>query len=194
MSTAEHGPVLTGAQPSVGRYVMDLVEGLVRDADALRIKVDALPGGGRVINWVRTLQSFKDRSYTDDRATATFLVTVVVLLTAFSALGIFGLAAFQVNARTRQIGTRRAIGARRSDIVRYFLVENWLITTGGIVVGCCLGLGLGYWLSVEYRMPRLPLFYLVGGTLLIWTVGQAAALRPARRAALIAPAVATRTV
>lgn len=149
---------------------------------------------GRVINWVRTLQWFKDRSYTDDRATATFLVTVVVLLTAFSALGIFGLASFQVNARTKQIGTRRAVGARRSDIVRYFLVENWLITTGGVVIGCVLGLGLGYWLSLEYRMPRLPLYYLVGGTLLIWAVGQAAALRPARRAALIAPAVATRTV
>lgn len=50
MSNPEHGPVLTGAQPSVGKHVMALVEGLVRDADALRIKVDALPGGGRVID------------------------------------------------------------------------------------------------------------------------------------------------
>ena len=50
MSTAEHGPVLTGAQPSVGKHVQALVDGLVRDADALRIKVDALPGGGRVID------------------------------------------------------------------------------------------------------------------------------------------------
>jgi putative ABC transport system permease protein len=180
-----------------GPAVFYLVRARPGERDAMMQQAEtalSASGRGRVINWVRTLQSFKDRSYTDDRATATFLVTVVVLLTAFSALGIFGLAAFQVNARTKQIGTRRAIGARRSDIVRYFLVENWLITTGGIVVGCCLGLGLGYWLSVEYRMPRLPLFYLVGGTLLIWAVGQAAALRPARRAALVAPAVATRTV
>ncbi|MCP2936867.1 hypothetical protein NK983_29690, partial [Salmonella enterica subsp. enterica serovar Typhimurium] len=50
MSNPEHGPVLTGAQPSVGKHVMALVEGLVRDADALRIKVEPLPGGGRVID------------------------------------------------------------------------------------------------------------------------------------------------
>lgn len=180
-----------------GPAVFYLVRARPGQRDAMMQQAEAALSGsasGRVVNWVRTLQWFKDRSYTDDRATATFLVTVVVLLTAFSALGIFGLAAFQVNARTKQIGTRRAIGARRSDVVRYFLVENWLVTTGGVIVGCCLGLGLGYWLSVEYRMPRLPLYYLVGGTLLIWVVGQAAALRPARRASLIAPAVATRTV
>ncbi|MBU1849064.1 MAG: methenyltetrahydromethanopterin cyclohydrolase [Gammaproteobacteria bacterium] len=50
MSNPEHGPVLTGAQPSLGTQVMSLVDGLVRDADALRVKVDALPGGGRVVD------------------------------------------------------------------------------------------------------------------------------------------------
>jgi len=35
-----------------------------------------------------------------------------------------------VSTRTKQIGTRRAVGARRRDIVRYFLAENWMITTG----------------------------------------------------------------
>ncbi len=52
-----------------------------------------------------------------------------------TALGIFGLASFSVNVRTRQIGTRRAVGARKADIVRYFMVENWLVTTMGIVLG-----------------------------------------------------------
>ena len=46
-------------------------------------------------------------------------------------LGIFGLATFNVSTRTKQIGTRRAVGARRRDIVRYFLVENGLITSAG---------------------------------------------------------------
>ena len=41
------------------------------------------------------------------------------------------------------IGTRRAVGARKRDIVRYFMTENWRITTLGVVGGCCLALGIG---------------------------------------------------
>jgi putative ABC transport system permease protein len=123
-----------------------------------------------------------------------YLSVVVGLLLAISALGIFGLAAFNVSTRTKQIGTRRAVGARRFDIVRYFMVENWVITSTGVVVGCVLALVLGFWLSSVFELPRLKLYYLVAGVLALWTVGLAAALWPARRAARVSPAVATRTV
>ena len=79
-------------------------------------------------------------------------------------------------------------------MVRYFLIENWLVTTVGVVVGCVLALGLGYWLSTQFELPRLPLWYLVGGVLALWLVGLGAAMIPARRAARVSPAVATRTV
>jgi putative ABC transport system permease protein len=148
----------------------------------------------RVIDWIRTLQSFKDGSFRDDRNMGIFLVTVTGLLLAITSLGIFGLATFNVNVRTKQIGTRRAIGARRVDIVRYFMVENALITTVGIVVGCGLALGVGYWLSLQYQLPRLDLYYIVGGMLAIWTIGQLAVWQPARKASAISPSVATRTV
>jgi putative ABC transport system permease protein len=49
------------------------------------------------------------------------------------------------------------VGARRTDIVRYFLVENWLITTVGVLVGGVLALVLGYWLSTTFELPRLNL-------------------------------------
>jgi putative ABC transport system permease protein len=117
-----------------------------------------------------------------------------VLLLGIAALGIFGLAAFNVSTRTKQIGTRRAVGARKLDILRYFLAENWLITTVGVVAGCVLALVLGYWLSTTFELPRLKLYYLVGGALGLWLVSLAAALRPARRASLVSPAIATRTV
>jgi hypothetical protein len=57
---------------------------------------------------------------------AVYLTVLTALLLGIAALGIFGLAAFNVSTRTKQIGTRRAVGARRTDVVRYFLVENWL--------------------------------------------------------------------
>jgi putative ABC transport system permease protein len=125
---------------------------------------------------------------------ALYLAVVIALLLGIAALGIFGLAAFNVSTRTRQIGTRRAVGARRADILRYFLAENWLITTLGVAVGCVLALLLGYWLSMTFELPRLKLYYLVLGVVVLWVVSLVAALRPARRAALVSPAIATRTV
>jgi putative ABC transport system permease protein len=148
----------------------------------------------RVIDWVRPLNYFRDLTYLSDRAMETYLVTVTALLIAVTCLGIFALATFNVSTRTKQIGTRRAVGARRRDIVRYFLVENGLITSAGVAVGCALALGAGYWLSVEYALPRLNLYFLVGGVLVLWGVGQLAAWQPARRAAAVSPSVATRTV
>jgi putative ABC transport system permease protein len=148
----------------------------------------------RVVKWIRPFAAFRDGSYRSDRNMGIFLVTVTSLLVAITSLGIFGLATFNVSVRTKQIGTRRAIGARRVDIVRYFMVENALITTSGVVVGCALALAVGYWLSLEYQLPRLDLYYLVGGLLALWTIGQVAVWQPARKASAISPSVATRTI
>jgi putative ABC transport system permease protein len=153
---------------------------------------DSVPG--RLLRWVRPFDYFIDQSYLSDRNMAIFLVSVTSALLAITALGIFGLATFNVSTRIRQIGTRRAVGARRMDIVRHFLVENWMVTTAGVVAGCGAALGIGYWISVKYELPRLDLFYLVGGILAIGLIGLAAALQPARRASSISPAVASRTV
>jgi putative ABC transport system permease protein len=148
----------------------------------------------REIDWVRPLNYFRDLSYLGDRAMSIYLSTVLTLIVAITCLGVFALATFNVSTRTKQIGTRRAVGARRRDIVRYFLVENGLITSAGVVTGCALALAAGYWLSMQYALPRLNLYYLVGGVLLLWGIGQLAAWQPARRAAAVPPSVATRTV
>jgi putative ABC transport system permease protein len=148
----------------------------------------------RRLDEAKKMSDMKRRSYAGDSLMAVTLSTVTGLVLVFSSLGIFGLATFNVNTRTRQIGTRRAVGARRSDIVRYFMTENWLITTLGVVAGCCLALGIGFWLSTQYQLPRLSLYYLVGGVLGLWIVGQAAAWHPSLRAAKVSPAMATRNI
>jgi putative ABC transport system permease protein len=148
----------------------------------------------RVVNYVRPLSYFKNLSYLGDSSMEIYLLTVTGLVIAVTCLGIFALATFNVSTRTRQIGTRRAVGARRTDIVSYFLIENGLITSAGVLLGCALALGAGYWLSLHYALPRLDLYYLLGAVLALWGVGQLAAWQPARRAAAVPPSVATRTV
>ena len=58
----------------------------------------------------------------------------------------------------------------------------------------CLALAAGFWLSTQYQLPRLDLYYLVGGVLGLWAVGQLAAWQPSLRAAKVSPAMATRNV
>ncbi len=164
--------------------------------NVLRTIEEQLPASnpGRVIEWIRPLEAYRDRAYRADRNMGLFLAAVTALFLAITALGVFGLAAFNVTTRTKQIGTRRAVGARRRDIVLHFLVENWLVTTAGVVLGCVFALGAGYWLSLQFGLPRLDLYYLLGGVLALWGLGLSATWHPARRAAAVPPAVATRTV
>ena len=111
-----------------------------------------------------------------------------------TALGITGLANFWVGQRTRSIGIRRAIGATRGDILRYFQTENFLIVTFGVVLGVLLAIGLNLLLMKHYELPRLPLWYLPIGAAVLWLLGQLAVLAPALRASNVPPVVATRSV
>jgi len=148
----------------------------------------------RAITYVKAHTQIKERSYRADSRMVAFLSVLVGLMISVTALGIVGLASFLVSVRRKQIGTRRAVGARRIDIIRYFMLENWLLTTGGVLAGTVLAFVFGQWLSSAYSLPRLPPLYVAGGIAVLWVLGQLAAFLPARRAAAIPPAIATRTV
>ena len=148
----------------------------------------------RVVNSVRSLEEMAARSYRRDRGMAIILSVVISLLIGLTALVIVGLSSFHVTQRTKQIGTRRALGARRIDIIRQFMLENWLITTAGAVLGILLTLVVAYWLEVSFELPRLDWRYLPAGILTLWVLSSLAVIEPARRAACVPPAVATRSV
>jgi putative ABC transport system permease protein len=151
-------------------------------------------GISRAITLVRSHDEYIARSYRADSRMVAFLGVIVGLIFAVTALGIVGLASFHVSIRTKQIGTRRAVGARKIDIIRYFMVENWLLTTAGVAIGAFLAFAFGQWLSALYSLPPLNWAYVGVGIVLMWIVGQLAVVIPARRAAAIPPATATRTV
>lgn len=149
---------------------------------------------GRTVSSVRTMTDIVDDVYGPDKATIRILWLVIVFLVVITSLGIVGLASFNVRQRTKQIGTRRAIGATRTDILRYFMLENAMITTIGVLLGSVLTVGLNYWLVSHYNIPRLEMLYLPAGILSLLFLGQIATLVPAHRATLVPPAVATRTI
>jgi putative ABC transport system permease protein len=132
--------------------------------------------------------------FRQDASLAWLLSMVCAAMLLVTALGIAGLANFWVQQRRRQIGIRRAIGATRGDILRYFQTENFLIVSGGIALGMLLAFALNLALMTHYELPRLPLFYLPIGALTLWLLGQLAVLGPALRAARVPPVVATRSI
>jgi len=119
------------------------------------------------------------------------LITVLVLITG---LGIFGLTLFNINKRTKQIGTRRALGARKSAIVRYFLVENCIICIAGLTLGSVTAIYLGDVLLTQYSLPALDKSYVVMTAVFVMVVSLVSVLMPAYRASNISPSIATRSV
>ena len=148
----------------------------------------------RVVTSVRSLEEMAATSYQRDRGMAIILGIVITLLIGLTALVVIGLSSFHVTQRTKQIGTRRALGAKRRDIIKQFMFENWLITTAGAVLGAVLTVVVAYWLETSFSLPRLDWNYLPIGIIALWILSTLAVIEPARRAASVPPAVATRSV
>jgi len=154
----------------------------------------AASNSSRILRNLRSMQERRATVYAEDRAMTIILGTVIIALLGITALGIVGMASFWVAQRTRQIGTRRALGATRTDILRYFQTENFIITTLGLIVGGVLAYAFSLWLMNTYQAPRLPWYYVPVGFVCLWLLGQLAVLGPALRASRVPPAVATRSV
>lgn len=150
----------------------------------------------RIINSarVRTYSAIRTAYFQRDITMIGLLIASVLGLLFVTALGIAGLANFWVQQRTRSIGIRRAIGATRGEILRYFQVENFVIVGTGIVLGTVLAIVLNLVLMTHYELPRLPPEYLPAGALVLWMLGQLSVLSPALSASRVPPVVATRSV
>jgi len=149
----------------------------------------------RVIDSVDGVQSFhalRGRAYSRDRGLVILLSAASIILLLATAGGIIGITMYWVDERRRQIGLRRALGARRSDILAHVLTENFLIIFLGISTGSVLAFAVNVALMHFLEMTRLPTLYIALGSAVLLALGQCAALTPARRAAQLSPMEATR--
>ncbi|MGH8148251.1 MAG: ABC transporter permease, partial [Rhodanobacteraceae bacterium] len=141
----------------------------------------------------RTYTQIRAAHFSRDTTMISLLLAAAFGLLFVTALGIAGLASFWVGQRTRSIGVRRALGATRANILRYFQVENFMIVTAGIALGLLLAVGLNLLLMKHYEVSHLPIWYLPVTAVVLWLLGQIAVLMPALRASRVPPLVATRS-
>jgi putative ABC transport system permease protein len=149
----------------------------------------------RVIDAVDGVQSFhslRSKAYSRDRGLVILLSTASIILLLATAGGIIGITVYWVDERRRQIGLRRALGAKRSEILAHILTENFFIILLGVGVGSLLAFAANIALMHFLEMTKLPTIYIALGSAVLLMLGQCAALSPARRAARMSPMEATR--
>jgi putative ABC transport system permease protein len=131
-------------------------------------------------------------AYRGDHGLIVLLSAICTALLVVTAFGIIGLTSYWVAQRRQQIGIRRALGATRQAIVRYFQTENFMIAAAGAAIGIAFAIALNLWMVRSFEMVRMDNSRAIGGAIVILLLGQFAVLWPALRAASIPPALATR--
>jgi putative ABC transport system permease protein len=162
-------------------------DAVMKAAEAKLMELD----GNRLISG-QSMQQVRAEAYRGDHGLVVLLISICCALIIVTAFGIIGLTSYWVAQRRRQIGIRRALGATRQAIVRYFQAENLMIAMAGVLVGVAFASLLNLWMVKSFEMVRMDNTRAIGGALFMLPLGQIAVFWPALRAASIPPALATR--
>jgi putative ABC transport system permease protein len=140
----------------------------------------------------RSMAQVRADAYRGAHGLIVLLSAICTALLVVTAFGIIGLTSYWVAQRRQQIGIRRALGATRRGIVRYFQTENFMIAAAGAAIGIAFAIALNLWMVRSFEMVRMDNSRAFAGAIVILLLGQFAVLWPALRAASIPPALATR--
>lgn len=173
---------LVRTEPGQLDGLLPVIEDTVRNRDDRRVVT------------ARPLLEYKARGNALSRSLSGVLVAIIALLLGVTALGIFGMTSFAVSQRTREVGTRRALGANRQEVVAHFLIENAIVVLLGTAFGLIGAFALNAALRSATDAAALSPVLAVAGVVLLWVVGFVATIAPAVRASRLQPVLATRTV
>ena len=162
--------------------------------EPLLMRTLAAADANLTITSVRTLQQQVDRAFDQQRAVASLAGLFGIVALILAAIGLYGVTAYAVAQRTREIGVRMALGAGRRRVVGMVLASAFRRVGFGLVLGLPLAVGAGYLLSAQlYGVSFWDPLALGAGVLALAASAFVAAILPARRAASISPIRALRT-
>ena len=142
---------------------------------------------------LRTLDHQIDQSLLNDRLIATLSTAFGVLATLLAVIGLYGVMAYTVARRTREIGVRMALGAVQGDVVWLVMREVLALVGTGIVLGLVAAWGLGRLISSQlYGVTAGDPLTIAGAAGLLLFVALLAGYLPARRATRVNPVLALR--
>lgn len=141
----------------------------------------------RIVGDEKTMTTIARDTYSGEYAMITLLSIVVFLLIGVNALGVVGLTSFWISQRRKQIGIRRALGASRTAIVRYFLLENIMLVAGAVAIGGIAAISASIYMVKAYGFEPLAWFYIPASALVVLLITLGAAIFPVNKASRISP-------
>jgi ABC-type antimicrobial peptide transport system permease subunit len=121
------------------------------------------------------------------------LAAFAALAVAMSCVGIFGVTSYLIGERTREIGVRMALGARRGDVLRLVVGQGARMVFLGVLIGIAASLALTRLMSNQlYGVSASDPITFIGVAVLLLIVAVFACYIPARRATTIDPIIALR--
>ena len=142
---------------------------------------------------VRTLREILDNSMARTAFTLVMLAIASVVALILGAVGIYGVISYAVSQRTREIGVRMALGAKRSDVSRMVLRDGAVLTAVGLAAGMALAFALTRWMSsLLFGVSPVDAVTYAVVSLTLAAIALVASYIPARRAASVHPTEALR--
>ncbi|MFL6233161.1 MAG: ABC transporter permease [Thermoanaerobaculia bacterium] len=182
----------------LGQYPIRLVTLVARPAGPPEALATSLRGAFASLDHdlpvtIRTIDQVIDDSLSRQRFN-TFLFTFFGLVAlALTVIGVYGVMAYSVAQRTRDVGIRMALGARKEDVLRLIVGQGARLTSVGLLLGLFAAWGMSrLMLTLLYGVGASDAITFVSVPLMLGLLGLVASYLPARRAAKVDPLVALR--
>jgi ABC-type antimicrobial peptide transport system permease subunit len=187
-----YSPLEQGNPPPRVTVAVRTTEPMSTFAAAARQEVRAISDEA-VVDYVRTMEQQIDASLSRERVLATLSMWFSALALALTCIGLYGVLAYDVGRRRRDIGIRLALGARPGTVARSILAHAGLLVGVGVVAGAVVALAASRFLGgLLYGLGAADPLALVGGGAALAITALAASYLPARRASQISPAAVLR--